>query len=224
MEKREELVVFRLKSSDSKCDSCGEELGKGGYLRKVGDRGFCMECADLGDLVFLAAGDTALTRRASKYSPLRAIVVEWSRARKRYERQGVLVDPEALRRAEDECIADEGERATRRAIAALGRERVDEAYVADFARRIRVAYPSAPAGREAEIAAHACRKSSGRVGRSAAAKSFDREMIDLAVAAHIRHRETGYDRLLAESQERDEARRAVRPIVDRILDEWRGNG
>ncbi|MGK2856288.1 MAG: DUF2293 domain-containing protein, partial [Thermoanaerobaculia bacterium] len=72
--------------------------------------------------------------------------------------------------------------------------------------------------------AHACRKYSGRVGRSAAAKSFDREMIDLAVAAHIRHRETGYDRLLAESQERDEARRAVRPLVDRIRGEWRGNG
>ena len=86
---------------------------------------------------------------------------------------------------------------------------------------IRAAFPSAPAGRETEIAAHACRKYSGRVGRSAAAKTFESEMIDLAVEAHIRHRETHYDTLLGEDAERDDARRAVRGAVDRILDEWR---
>lgn len=221
MEKKDELVVFRLKSADSKCDSCGGALGKGSFLRKIDERGFCLECADLGDLVFLPSGDAALTRRASKYSPLRAVVVEWSRARKRYERQGVLVDPAALARAEDECIADEGERARRRALAAIGREEIDARYIAEFAGKVRAAFPSAPVGRETAIAEHACRKYSGRVGRSAAAKSFDLDMIDLAVRAHVRHRETRYDSLLAQGIERDEARRAVHDSVDRVLDSWR---
>ena len=37
------------------------------------------------------------------------------------------------------------------------------------------------------MAKHACEKYSGRVGRSAAAKSFDATAIDLAVKAHVRH-------------------------------------
>jgi hypothetical protein len=50
-------------------------------------------------------GDAALTRRAGKHSKLSAVVLKWSRARKRYERQGLLVEETVLQRAEDE-IAD----------------------------------------------------------------------------------------------------------------------
>ena len=50
-----------------------------------------------------------------------------------------------------------------------------------------------PHKREFEIAAHACEKHSGRVGRTANAKNFNVEMIDLAVEAHIRHKETNYE-------------------------------
>jgi hypothetical protein len=35
-------------------------------------------------------------------------------------------------------------------------------------------------------------KYSGQVGRSAGAKSFEEEMVRLAVMAHVRHRETNY--------------------------------
>jgi len=38
------------------------------------------------------------------------------------------------------------------------------------------------------IVVHACRRYSGRVGRSAAAKEFRVEAIDLAVRAHVLHR------------------------------------
>jgi len=48
----------------------------------------------------------ALTRRARKHSLLSAVVLKWSRARKHYERQGLLVEETALELAEDECLAD----------------------------------------------------------------------------------------------------------------------
>jgi hypothetical protein len=82
--------------------------------------------------------------------------------------------------------------------------------VEGFAKRIRELFPGCPAGREVQIAEHACRKYSGRIGRSAAAKSFDEAAVLLAVAAHVRHRETNYDELLAGEWGRGEARARVR--------------
>lgn len=70
------------------------------------ERPLCLACADLDHLVFLGRGDAALTRRASRYSTLRAVVVRFSRSRNRYERQGVLVEEQALARAEQECLSD----------------------------------------------------------------------------------------------------------------------
>jgi len=73
---------------------CGEEFFDGTFIRVENGKTLCLACADLGHLEFLARGDPALTRRASKHSPLRAVVVQWSRTRQRYERQGVLVTSE----------------------------------------------------------------------------------------------------------------------------------
>jgi len=64
----------------------------------------------LDHLVFLPSGDTALTRRSRKYSVLSAVVVRFSRSRGRYERQGLLVESEALERAQQECLSDEEQR------------------------------------------------------------------------------------------------------------------
>jgi hypothetical protein len=219
-QKREDIVVFRIRR-DSTCDGCSESLPRGSCLRKEGDRGLCLDCADLGDLVYLPSGDAAITRRASRYSTIRAVVVQWSRTRKRYERQGILVEEEALDRAEQESMEDAPARELRRQREAVRRERIDAGYIEDFAREIRKLYPSMPAGRERLIAEHACRKYSGRVGRSAAAKQFDPDMIELAVRAHIRHRESEYDELIATGWERHEARAIVRPTVDRIAASWR---
>src|SRR5207248_3273931 len=63
-------------------------------------------CADMDHLVFLPSGDGALTRRAKAASPLSAVVVRFSRARKRYKRQGILGVEAALEQAEQECRAD----------------------------------------------------------------------------------------------------------------------
>jgi hypothetical protein len=60
----------------------------------------CMSCADLAHLVLLPSGDAALTRRARKHSRLSAVLVRVSRARKRYERQGVVVEDSAIEQAE----------------------------------------------------------------------------------------------------------------------------
>lgn len=187
----------------------------------AGDRGaLCLTCADLDHLSFLPSGDAALTRRARRYSTLSAVVLKWSAARKRYERQGLLVEDDAVHRAETECLSDAEVRARRRDREAERRAELDSAFVDRFAERVRQLYPGCPANRPEQIAAHACRKYSGRVGRSAAAKRLDDEAIRLAVVAHVRHDETKYDHLLARGIDRRTARDRVREDVDRVLARW----
>ncbi len=210
-----------ISNRESTCDECGEDLGSHAWIVLKGEKGAaCLTCADLDHLVFLPSGDTALTRRSSKYSGLSAVVLKWSRARKRYERQGLLVENEALERAERECEADATQREIRRGQAALRRVELDDEYIRKFAAHVRELYPNCPRGREALIAEHACRKYSGRVGRSDAAKNFDAHAVRLAVAAHVRHSETNYDELLASMVERSEARTRVRDAVAHILKLW----
>jgi predicted CXXCH cytochrome family protein len=100
---RSELKVF-ISARESKCDECSQELGSRAWIVLRQDKGaLCLSCADLDHLVFLPSGDAAVTRRARKHSKLCAVVLKWSRARKRYERQGLLVEEEALSQAEAEC-------------------------------------------------------------------------------------------------------------------------
>jgi hypothetical protein len=155
--------------------------------------------------VYLPSGHTALTRRARKNSRLSTVVLKWSRARKRYERQGLLVEEKALQDAEAECLADKDAREAARARAAERRAEIDVQYVTSFARRVREIFPHCPPGRETVIAAHACQKYSGRVGRSASAKTLDESAVRLAVAAHVRHWETQYDGLLMEGWDKFDA-------------------
>ena len=218
-----DIKVF-ITTREASCDECGEDLGRKAWIVLVEDQGaLCLACADLDHLLFLPAGDAALTRRSRKHSILCAIVLKWSRARRRYERQGLLVEAEALERAELECLADEDIRARRRERAAARRAELDREYVQEFAAHVREQYPSCPPGREVAIAEHACLKYSGRVGRSAAAKSFDEQAIRLAVIAHVRHTETPYDRLLASGHDRRNARAEVEPEVARVLDRWKSS-
>lgn len=219
----DEIVVFELVSrGDSKCDQCGRPLFKGNLLRKEGERGLCIDCADLGHLAYVPSGDACITRRASKYSPLRVIVLRFSRSRKRYERQGVLVHEEALARAEEECLDDAEVRERRRVTDATRRAERDSEYVEAFANEIRKRYPSAPADAADGIAAHACQVHSKRIGRTASAKDFDPSAIDLAVQAYVRHRHTDYDELMAAGVERIDARSQVRAAIELALSRWRG--
>jgi len=218
--RREELKVF-ISHRDSVCEECREQLGHHAWVLLAGERGaLCLACADLEHLVFLQTGDAALTRRTKKYSSLFAVVSKWSRARKHYERQGLLVEEEALAKAEEECLADEEIRRRRRERNALRREELDQGFVSRFAKRIRELFPACPAGREQIIAEHACRKYSGRVGRSASAKYFEEDAIRLAVVAHVRHSETDYDKLLGRAWDRSDARQLVRERVERVVRSW----
>src|SRR5919108_91960 len=214
-----EIVVFCI-IRDSACAECGEEIGKGRFLRMEADRPLCLACADLDHLVFLPRGDAALTRRADKYSTLRAVVVRFSRSRKRYERQGVLVEEAALTKAEQECLSDAEPRKLARERAAERRQELDAQYVEKFARRVGELFPGCPVDEQRAIAEHACRKYSGRVDRSAAAKELEAGAIELAVRAHVRHTHTRYDEILSQGVARGDARGLVSDLVAKRLEEW----
>ena len=117
-------------------------------------------------------------------------------------------------------MADSDVRERRKERERLRRVELDEEYVREFAKHIRRLFPNCPEGREQKIAQHACLKYSERVGRSAAAKRFEDEVIMLAVAAHVRHRETNYDELLGRGWYRNQAREKVRDRVDEVMDRW----
>jgi hypothetical protein len=215
-----DLKVF-ITTQESVCDECGEQLGHHAWITLVDGKAYCLSCADLDHLMFLPSGDAALTRRSAKYSTLSAVVLKWSRARKHYERQGLLVEETALQRAEEECLADEDIRARRREREAERRAELDDEYVMQFARRVRELFPNCPVGRERVIAEHACQKYSGRVGRSTGAKSLDEKFIQLAVIAHIRHTDTNYDELLSRGWDRWDARSEVQEKINDVLERWR---
>ena len=197
------------------------ECGGSGDLLLMEERGpICMTCADLDHLVFLPSGDATLTRRAKRASGLAAVVVRFSRARKRYERRGTLVEEAALERAEADCLVDAEARARRRKREERRRSEQDVDFQAKLARAITELYPGCPHERAEAIARHAGARGSGRVGRSAAARAFDAEAITLALVASVRHRDTAYDELLMSGMDRREARDRVRPEVDRVLSEW----
>lgn len=210
------VVVAPLK--DWTCTECG---GSGDLLMMEGPGPLCLRCADMDHLVFLAAGKAALTRRARKASRLSAVVVRFSPSRRRYERQGLLVEGAALESAEKECLADEEARARRRVREQTRRAAQDMELQTHMARGVARLFPGCPAERAAAIARHTGTRGSGRVGRTAAGRALDPEAIELAVAASVRHLDTPYDELLMSGLSRAQARERVLPEVELVLDRWR---
>jgi hypothetical protein len=88
-----ELVVVQPLNTDWTCHRCG---GTGDLLMMETPGPACLRCVGLDDLEYLSAGDALLTRRAKAKSTRYAVVVRFSRTRRRYERQGLLVEPQAL--------------------------------------------------------------------------------------------------------------------------------
>ncbi|MFI7463811.1 DUF2293 domain-containing protein [Nonomuraea sp. NPDC049646] len=200
------------------CASCGDT---GPYLIMEDDRPHCLSCADLDHLVFLPSGNAALSRRAKQESGLSAVVVRYNRRRKVYQRQGVLVEEGALAAAEERCLADEEARLRRRERDQVRRAEQDVAFQAAMAAEIARLFPGCPDGRAREIAEHAGRRGSGRVGRTAAARALDENAITLAVIASVRHLDTDYDRLLMSGVPRMEARDRIRDAIEARLAEFR---
>jgi hypothetical protein len=94
-----ELVAIQPLKDTWTCHRCH---GTGGLLIMEEPGPACLGCAGLGDLEFLPAGDALLTRRAKARSSKHAVVVRFSRTRGRYERKGLLVEPEAVEAAQRE--------------------------------------------------------------------------------------------------------------------------
>ncbi|WP_406266118.1 DUF2293 domain-containing protein [Streptomyces sp. NBC_00191] len=180
----------------------------------------CLDCADLAHLVFLPRGSAALTRRAREASSLCAVVVRFSRRRKRYERQGLLVEEAALARAESACLADADARARRRERDAVRRAAEDVRFTASFAAGILRLFPGCPPARAQDVAAHASARGSGRVGRTAAGRSLEEGAVTAAVRASVRHLDTEYDALLMSGVARHEARARVAAVIEGVLASW----
>jgi hypothetical protein len=210
-----DLVVVQP-VNDWTCAECG---GTGSLLIMDGKGPICLTCADMDHLLFLPSGDAALTRRAKKASVLSAVVVRWSRSRKRYERHGLLVEEAVLEQAEQQCLADEDARMRRRERDAERRADEDLELLAHFVMEI-ARFPGCPAGRAEAIARHTSLRASGRVGRSVAGRSLDEKAVTLALVASVRHEDTEYDSLLMSGVPREAARDRVRPDIDRVLNGW----
>ena len=215
-----ELVVIMPRRAWT-CASCATEFAPGRLLTMDDAGPLCLVCADLAHLEFLPSGDAALTRRARRGSGLSAVVVQWSRTRKRYERQGILTEPDAIAEAERACLADHEARARQRERDAQRRADQDDRFVVELAGAIRRQFPGCRAERSMRIARHAGTPSSGRIGRTSAGRGLDPDAVRLAVVASVRHEDTGYEDLLMRGVPRSEARRLVRDEVDRVIEEWR---
>lgn len=87
-----DLLVIEPLNDTWTCHRCGD-TGNFLVMEKPGPA--CLRCVGLDGLEFLPAGDALLTRRAKAGSERSAVVVRFSRSRKRYERQGLLVETQA---------------------------------------------------------------------------------------------------------------------------------
>jgi hypothetical protein len=100
-----DLLVIQPLKHDWTCHRCGDT---GSFLVMENAGPSCLRCVGLGDLEFLPAGDALLSRRAKAKSALSAVVVRFSRSRRRYERQGLLVEERAFVDARREIEARRG--------------------------------------------------------------------------------------------------------------------
>ena len=207
---------------DAQCSECGAEIAQGSMLLMEADQPLYLPCARLDGLEFLPAGDTVLTRRSTRYSGRVAVVMRFSRTRKRYERQGILVEETALEKAEQECVQDAKERSVARARAVVQPGEQGRKLVAQMTKLIADRFPACPATEVAAIAEHTAVRGSGHVGRSEAGRNLDEKALALAVGAAIRHNHTPYDDLLASGVDRADARRQIAGKVEELLAKWRG--
>ncbi len=215
--------IYLTKREKLHCKKCKKAIPKGkAFVADEEDyNGLCLACSPFATYKLLAPGNVALTRRSKKHSALCGVLLAWNQRRKRYERKGQYVELQAIIKAKKECAADETVREAKNKKAAEVRLVQDAEYIQEFGKAIRVNYPNCPVKREFEIAKHACEKYSGRVGRSAAAKQFDANMIDLAVEAHIRHTETNYDAQFGKGMLKKEIRAGLSSTIKRIITSWK---
>lgn len=221
--KAPDLIVFQLVGDPFTCRECEMQVEVNEMFFLEQKQPICLYCADLDHLEFLPSGDATLTRRSRKHSPLSAIVKRFNRRRKKYQRQGILVTPQAIELAHAQNESDSQQRARLREKAAVRREKQDAELVKQMQELILTEFPGCPMDEANQIAVHTAERGSGRVGRSAAGRRLDPRAIRLAVIAQIRHQHTEYDELLMNGVERQMARDQIRETQDRVIRKWKKN-
>jgi hypothetical protein len=104
--------------------------------------------------------------------------------------------------------------ATRR----LATERRDAAAIRAASTELDAQFPYIPKSDREKVLAHGFKKYSGRVGRTSQIPLPQKVLF--AVAAHIRHTHTKYDAILNKGSDRDDARKAIRKALQKILKAW----
>ncbi|MCH2207887.1 MAG: DUF2293 domain-containing protein [Lentisphaerales bacterium] len=213
-------VFIKTGKDDDTCKKCNTTIYRKNFIYTEAHTVYCLDCAGLGQLVFLPSGDATLSRRAKKFTRKFAEVVEFNKRRKRYERRGILVEEEALEIAKRSCESDASERAVKRLKSTEKRVEEDKNFTSEFCFKVKQLFPNCPADEVNAISEHATVRGSGRVGRTAAAKKLDDESIRLAVIAYIRHKHTDYDRLLINRTPKKTCRRLIQPVLQKKLKSW----
>jgi hypothetical protein len=131
------ILVFPSQG-EGDCPYCAAPLQDSAFVTFKNDAIACVKCGGLENLEFLPSGNTALTRRANALSAFKYVVLKFSRARKRYERQGILAGPEILDQARRECEADEAARESKRQASAARREKQETTHLAAHAFRAHI--------------------------------------------------------------------------------------
>ncbi len=98
-------VVFQLNRS-SRCYNCDERMVAGEFVvlkyKDEDKEALCASCAGIDELEVVQSGNAELTKLTSRYSVVRYVIMRWSDVWKAYERQGILVDSDAVARAKAE--------------------------------------------------------------------------------------------------------------------------
>jgi len=102
----------------SRCHNCDQKLEPKSLVKlKEGQderEVYCRICAKLDDLEFLKSGNAKVTQMAKKNSQRVIVVMQWSELWKTYERIGLLVEPKAIDKIEEELKIKFENRETRR--------------------------------------------------------------------------------------------------------------
>lgn len=220
LNKPPDLVVFIMQRESATCHECGTKLSRGNLIFQEQNDSLCLHCADLDHLEFLPSGNAAMSRRSKKYSPLSAIVIQFNRKARRYQRCGILVSASAIKKAEIECLSDADQREAARIRNAQRTKQEDKKLVQEMTAIICEQFPGCPATEAKQIATHTAQRGSGRVGRSAAARHLCTEPIRIAVIASIRHNHTEYDELLMSGCNRADARTKISRQITSKLNQW----
>ncbi|KAH7150000.1 hypothetical protein B0J13DRAFT_620341 [Dactylonectria estremocensis] len=99
-------------------------------------------------------------------------------------------------------------------------KRRDHATEKEFETAIRGIFPNIPEESLQKVIKRALQKRSGRVGRTGTLLVQDR--VQLAVAAHVRHCHTQYDKLVRGPMSKKDARENIKGEALRVLSQWRG--